>query len=102
VIGHDMRDSGPGLAAAFARGANAAGTAGVNIGLASTDQLSYPSGALNLPGAMFPPSHNPARYNGIKLCRPGARPVGQDTGLPGAGEGAGGWAGAREGGAEAP
>jgi phosphomannomutase len=81
VIGHDMRDSGPGLAAAFASGANAAGTAVVSIGLASTDQLYYASGALNLPGAMFTASHNPARYNGIKLCRPGARPVGQDSGL---------------------
>ena len=81
VIGHDMRDSGPGLAAAFARGANSAGTAVVNIGLASTDQLYYASGALNLPGAMFTASHNPARYNGIKLCRSGARPVGQDSGL---------------------
>jgi phosphomannomutase len=81
VIGHDMRDSGPGLAAAFARGANAAGTAVLSIGLASTDQLYYASGALNLPGAMFTASHNPARYNGIKLCRPGARPVGQDSGL---------------------
>jgi len=81
VIGHDMRDSGPGLAAAFARGANAAGTAVISIGLASTDQLYYASGALNLPGAMFTASHNPARYNGIKLCRSGARPVGQDSGL---------------------
>jgi phosphomannomutase len=81
VIGHDMRDSGPRLAAAFASGANAAGTAVISIGLASTDQLYYASGALNLPGAMFTASHNPARYNGIKLCRSGARPVGQDSGL---------------------
>ncbi|RZU52188.1 phosphomannomutase [Krasilnikovia cinnamomea] len=81
VIGHDMRDSGPALAAAFAKGVNAAGTAVLHIGLASTDQLYYASGALNLPGAMFTASHNPAQYNGIKLCRPGARPVGQDSGL---------------------
>jgi phosphomannomutase len=81
VIAHDMRDSGPGLAAAFAGGVNAAGTAVINIGLASTDQLYYASGALNLPGAMFTASHNPAKYNGIKLCRGGARPVGQDSGL---------------------
>ncbi|BFU46829.1 phosphomannomutase/phosphoglucomutase [Krasilnikovia sp. MM14-A1004] len=81
VIGHDMRESGPGLAAAFAAGVNAAGTAILHIGLASTDQLYYASGALNLPGAMFTASHNPAQYNGIKLCRPGARPVGQDSGL---------------------
>jgi phosphomannomutase len=81
VIGHDMRDSGPGLAGAFAGGANAAGAAVVHIGLASTDQLYYASGALGLPGAMFTASHNPARYNGIKLCRAGARPVGQDSGL---------------------
>src|SRR3954470_22299983 len=81
VIAHDMRDSGPALAAAFAAGANAAGAAVVHIGLGSTDQLYYASGALGLPGAMFTASHNPARYNGIKLCRSGARPVGQDSGL---------------------
>lgn len=81
VIGHDMRESGPALAAAFARGANSAGVAVINIGLASTDQLYYASGALSLPGAMFTASHNPAQYNGIKLCRSGARPVGQDSGL---------------------
>ncbi len=81
VIGHDMRESGPGLVAAFARGVNAAGCAVINIGLASTDQLYYASGSLNLPGAMFTASHNPAQYNGIKLCRGGARPVGQDSGL---------------------
>ncbi|GIF12532.1 phosphomannomutase/phosphoglucomutase [Actinoplanes teichomyceticus] len=81
VIAHDMRESGPGLAAAFARGVNAAGTGVINIGLASTDQLYYASGSLNLPGAMFTASHNPAQYNGIKLCRAGARPVGQDSGL---------------------
>ena len=81
VVAHDMRESGPGLAAAFARGANAAGTAVINIGLASTDQLYYASGALDLPGAMFTASHNPAKYNGIKLCRAGARPVGSDSGL---------------------
>jgi phosphomannomutase len=81
VIAHDMRESGPGLAAAFASGANAAGAAVMHIGLASTDQLYYASGALGLPGAMFTASHNPARYNGIKLCRARARPVGQDSGL---------------------
>ncbi|WP_306206102.1 phosphomannomutase/phosphoglucomutase [Actinoplanes sp. RD1] len=81
VIAHDMRESGPGLAAAFARGANAAGAAVTHIGLASTDQLYYASGVLQLPGAMFTASHNPAQYNGIKLCRAGAKPVGQDSGL---------------------
>jgi phosphomannomutase len=81
VLAHDMRDSGPALAAAFARGANAAGAAVLHIGLGSTDELYYASGALGLPGAMFTASHNPARYNGIKLCRAGARPVGQDSGL---------------------
>ncbi|GAB2598465.1 phosphomannomutase/phosphoglucomutase [Paractinoplanes abujensis] len=81
VIAHDMRESGPGLAAAFARGANAAGAAVLNVGLASTDGLYYASGALGLPGAMFTASHNPAQYNGIKLCRAGAKPVGQDSGL---------------------
>jgi phosphomannomutase len=81
VIAHDMRESGPGLAAAFARGANAAGSAVINIGLGSTDQLYYAAGSLHLPGAMFTASHNPAKYNGIKLCRAGAKPVGQDSGL---------------------
>ncbi|SCL28176.1 phosphomannomutase [Micromonospora nigra] len=81
VIGHDMRATGPGLAAAFAAGVRAEGRAVVEIGLASTDMLYYASGALGLPGAMFTASHNPAQYNGIKLCRSGARPVGQDTGL---------------------
>ncbi|WP_433375022.1 phosphomannomutase/phosphoglucomutase [Actinoplanes sp. CA-142083] len=81
VIAHDMRESGPGLSAAFGRGANAAGAAVLSIGLASTDELYYASGALGLPGAMFTASHNPAQYNGIKLCRSGAKPVGQDSGL---------------------
>ncbi|WP_329410580.1 phosphomannomutase/phosphoglucomutase [Streptomyces sp. NBC_00704] len=81
VVGHDMRPSSPGLSGAFARGAAALGVHVTRIGLCSTDQLYYASGALNLPGAMFTASHNPARYNGIKLCRAGAAPVGQDTGL---------------------
>ncbi|MFC9116245.1 MULTISPECIES: phosphomannomutase/phosphoglucomutase [Streptomyces] len=81
VTGHDMRPSSPGLSAAFARGAAAQGADVTEIGLCSTDQLYYASGALDLPGAMFTASHNPARYNGIKLCRAGAAPVGQDTGL---------------------
>ncbi|MEU1176455.1 phosphomannomutase/phosphoglucomutase [Streptomyces sp. NPDC005820] len=81
VVGHDMRPSSPGLSGAFARGAAALGVDVTEIGLCSTDQLYYASGALNLPGAMFTASHNPAQYNGIKLCRAGAAPVGQDTGL---------------------
>ncbi|MDX3804563.1 phosphomannomutase/phosphoglucomutase [Streptomyces sp. AK04-3B] len=81
VVGHDMRPSSPGLTDAFSRGAAARGVDVTQIGLCSTDQLYYASGALNLPGAMFTASHNPARYNGIKLCRAGAAPVGQDTGL---------------------
>ncbi|MFI5766617.1 phosphomannomutase/phosphoglucomutase [Streptomyces sp. NPDC051563] len=81
VIGHDMRPSSPALSAAFARGAAARGVDVTLIGLCSTDQLYYASGKLDLPGAMFTASHNPAQYNGIKLCRAGAAPVGQDTGL---------------------
>ncbi|MFD8391315.1 phosphomannomutase/phosphoglucomutase [Streptomyces sp. NPDC059680] len=81
VVGHDMRPSSPGLSRAFARGAADRGVDVTEIGLCSTDQLYYASGALNLPGAMFTASHNPAQYNGIKLCRAGAAPVGQDTGL---------------------
>ncbi|MGW4240643.1 phosphomannomutase/phosphoglucomutase [Streptomyces sp. NPDC004749] len=81
VIGHDMRPSSPGLASAFARGAVARGAHATIIGLCSTDQLYYASGRLGVPGAMFTASHNPARYNGIKMCRAGAAPVGRDTGL---------------------
>ncbi len=81
VVGRDMRPSGPELVAAFAEGVTSQGVDVVLIGLASTDQLYYAAGSLGLPGAMFTASHNPAQYNGIKLCRIGASPVGQDTGL---------------------
>ncbi len=81
VIGHDMRASSPPLAKAFAEGVMAQGLDVVHIGLASTDQLYFASGLLDCPGAMFTASHNPAAYNGIKLCRAGAKPVGKDTGL---------------------
>jgi phosphomannomutase len=81
AVGRDMRPSSPELAAAFAAGANAQGANVVDIGLASTDQVYFASGSLDVPAAMFTASHNPARYNGIKLCWAGARPVGQDTGL---------------------
>ncbi len=81
VVGHDMRPSSPGMAGAFAAGASAAGADVVMIGLASTDQLYFASGHLGHPGAMFTASHNPAEYNGIKLCRAHAQPVGTETGL---------------------
>ena len=81
VIGRDMRPSGPELAAAFAEGLTGRGVDVELIGLCSTDGLYHASGALGVPGAMFTASHNPAQYNGIKMCRSGARPVGQDTGL---------------------
>jgi phosphomannomutase len=81
VIGYDMRESSPDLAAAFAEGVTGQGLDVENIGLASTDMLYFASGTLDAPGAMFTASHNPAKYNGIKLCRSGARPIGQDTGL---------------------
>ncbi|MFI6936975.1 phosphomannomutase/phosphoglucomutase [Streptomyces sp. NPDC050287] len=99
VTGHDMRPSSPGLSRAFARGATARGADVTEIGLCSTDQLYYASGALNLPGAMFTASHNPAQYNGIKMCRAGAAPVGQDTGLTEVRELVEGWS---ESGAPAP
>ena len=81
VTVHDMRTSSEPLAAAFARGVTSAGADAVQAGLGSTDMLYYASGSLAIPGAMITASHNPARYNGIKLCRAGAKPVGQDTGL---------------------
>jgi phosphomannomutase len=81
VIGRDMRPSGPQLATAFAEGAMARGADVVDIGLASTDLLYFATGHLEMPGAMFTASHNPATYNGIKMCRSQAAPIGQDTGL---------------------
>lgn len=81
VVGRDMRPSGPELVTAFAEGATSQGADVILIGLASTDGLYFASGNLGIPGAMFTASHNPAQYNGIKLCRAGAAPVGQDTGL---------------------
>ena len=81
VVGHDMRPTSPGLAASFAAGAAAAGADVVAVGLCATDELYFASGRFDLPGAMFTASHNPAEYNGIKLCRAGARPVAHDTGL---------------------
>lgn len=81
VVGHDMRPSSPGMAGAFADGASASGADVVMIGLASTDQLYFASGHLGHPGAMFTASHNPAQYNGIKMCRSHAQPIGMETGL---------------------
>ncbi len=81
VVGYDMRPSSPALAAAFAEGVTSTGADVIDIGLASTDQLYFASGRLQLPGAMFTASHNPAQYNGIKLCRAGAAPVGSESGL---------------------
>jgi phosphomannomutase len=81
AIMHDMRTSSPSLAEAFGRGAAAQGADVVAGGLGSTDMLYYASGSLGIPGAMITASHNPPKYNGIKLCRSGAKPVGEDTGL---------------------
>jgi phosphomannomutase len=81
VVGYDMRPSSPELSRAFAEGVASRGLDVVLIGLCSTDGLYYASGSLQAPGAMFTASHNPAAYNGIKMCRSGARPIGADTGL---------------------
>lgn len=81
AVGHDMRPSSPELAAAFAEGIAEAGLDVTALGLVSTDELYFAAGELDCAGAMFTASHNPAAYNGIKLCRAGAKPVGQDTGL---------------------
>jgi len=81
VTAHDMRESSWPLSRAFADGAAGQGADVVETGLASTDMLYFASGSLGLPAAMFTASHNPAKYNGIKLCRAGASPVGQDSGL---------------------
>jgi phosphomannomutase len=81
VVGRDMRPSSPALVAAFTEGLLAAGVDVVDVGLISTDGLTFASGELDAPGAMFTASHNPAAYNGIKLCRAGAVPVAIDSGL---------------------
>jgi phosphomannomutase len=81
VVGEDMRPSSPLLADAFSDGANSQGMDVIRIGLASTDMLYFASGKLNLPGIMFTASHNPAQYNGMKLCKSGAIPIGQESGL---------------------
>ena len=81
VIGEDMRPSSPLLADAFSAGATSLGMDVIRIGLASTDMLYFASGKLGLPGAMFTASHNPAEYNGIKLCFSSARPIGKESGL---------------------
>jgi phosphomannomutase len=81
LVGHDTRPSSEPLVAAFAEGATMAGADVVELGIASTDLVYFASGHLDAPGAMFTASHNPARYNGIKLCRAGAAPVGVETGL---------------------
>ena len=81
VIGEDMRASSSPLADAFSAGVNSQGMDVIRIGLASTDMLYFASGKLGLPGAMFTASHNPAEYNGIKLCLSGARPIGKESGL---------------------
>ena len=81
LVARDMRPSGVELSEAFAEGARAEGTAVTDLGMASTDFLYFASGHLDAPGAMFTASHNPAGYNGIKLCLAGARPIGRDTGL---------------------
>jgi phosphomannomutase len=81
VIARDMRPSGPAFVEAFSRGVLNQGIDVIDLGLGSTDLMYYASGVLDAPGAMFTASHNPAGYNGIKLCVAGARPVGVDTGL---------------------
>jgi phosphomannomutase len=81
VLGRDMRTSSPALAEAFVDGARRAGTSVVDFGLVSTDGLYFGSGVFDAPGAMFTASHNPAEYNGLKLCREGAAPIASDTGL---------------------
>jgi phosphomannomutase len=91
VVGHDMRPSSPELSRAFADGLASRGVDVTLVGLCSTDGLYFASGFLDVPGAMFTASHNPAQYNGIKMCRAGAKPVGQDTGLSAVRDLAQGW-----------
>src|SRR3954453_3930306 len=81
LVARDMRPDGPELSGAFADGVRSQGVDVVDLGMASTDLIYYAAGVLDAPGAMFTASHNPAGYNGIKLCLAGAKPVGEDTGL---------------------
>ncbi len=81
LVARDMRESGVELARSFSEGARSVGVTVIDLGLASTDMLYFAAGSLDAPGAMFTASHNPARYNGLKLCLSGARPIGRDTGL---------------------
>jgi len=81
LVARDMRPSGTALVEAFQEGANAVGVGVTDLGMASTDFLYFAAGSLDAPGAMFTASHNPAQYNGIKLCLAGAKPIGRDTGL---------------------
>jgi phosphomannomutase len=82
IVGRDCRASSPALAEAFTEGATRRGAGVLDIGLATTDMVYFASGRLDLPGAMFTASHNPPNWNGLKLCRAGAAPVGEDSGLP--------------------
>lgn len=81
LLGRDCRTSSSPLAEAFTDGVTGRGLDVIDIGLATTDMLYYASGVLDLPGAMFTASHNPPNYNGLKLCRAGAAPVGESSGL---------------------
>ncbi len=81
AVGYDIRHSSPGLAAAFREGVNRQGVDVVGLGLMATDMIYYAAGAFDMPGAMITASHNPKEYNGIKLCREGAQPIGVDSGL---------------------
>ena len=81
LIAHDMRPTGPQFAESFARGATGQGVDVVHLSLASTDLLFFAAGRFDMPGAMLTASHNPAQYNGVKLCLAGAKPIGAETGL---------------------
>ena len=81
LLGRDSRISSPELAAAITEGATSVGVNVVDLGLASTDLVYFASGSLDLPAVMLTASHNPKNYNGLKFCMPGARPVGEDSGL---------------------
>lgn len=81
VVGYDMRPEGPEFAAAFGDGVQDHGVDVVDVGLCATDMMYFASGELDLPGAVFTASHNPAGYNGIKMCLAGAAPIGRETGL---------------------
>jgi phosphomannomutase len=82
ALGRDARASSPELFAALVEGVTAAGVEVVDLGLVSTPMVYYAVETLGAGGGiMLTASHNPPRYNGFKICREHAIPIGEASGL---------------------